>query len=100
MTEIRRSKSILNGGGMHVLAALQLKADLVEETHMKKTKFACALIILSALVSLPVSAQEYPSKPVKIVVGAAPGGPNDMVARMLGERLSRNMGASFVVQNK
>jgi len=67
---------------------------------MKAKKIACALIGLSTLFALPAFAESYPSKPVKIVVGAAPGGPNDMVARMLGERLSRNMGNSFVVENR
>jgi len=67
---------------------------------MKTRKIACALIGLSALVALPALADSYPSKPVKIVVGAAPGGPNDMVARMLGEQLSRSTGGSFVVENR
>ncbi|WP_414223534.1 tripartite tricarboxylate transporter substrate binding protein [Cupriavidus necator] len=42
----------------------------------------------------------YPSKPVKIVIGYAPGGSADTVARLLANRLSIQMGQSFVVENR
>lgn len=42
----------------------------------------------------------YPSKPVKIVVGYAPGGAVDVVARTLGQSLSGQLGQSFIVENK
>jgi tripartite-type tricarboxylate transporter receptor subunit TctC len=42
----------------------------------------------------------YPSKPVKIVVGYAPGGAVDAVARSVGQSLSKSMGQPFVVENK
>lgn len=46
------------------------------------------------------TAQTYPSKPVKIVVGYAPGGPVDILGRVLAQRLSTTMGQSFIVENK
>jgi len=47
-----------------------------------------------------VHAQTYPSKPVKLVVPFAPGGFTDVVARILGQRLSVAMGQQFVIENK
>lgn len=42
----------------------------------------------------------YPARPVRIVVGYAPGGAADIAARLLGEWMSTHMGQSFVVENK
>ena len=47
-----------------------------------------------------VHAQTYPHKPVKLVVPFAPGGFTDVVARILGLRLSTAMGQQFVIENK
>ncbi len=45
-------------------------------------------------------AQSYPSRPVKLVVGFAPGGAADFVARVFADPLSRVLGAPIVVENK
>jgi tripartite-type tricarboxylate transporter receptor subunit TctC len=46
------------------------------------------------------AAQDYPNKPVRLIVGYAPGGTPDVMARVIGERLSKAMGQAFVVENK
>src|SRR5580700_11083972 len=45
-------------------------------------------------------AQTYPTRPVHVFVGVAPGGPNDTVARLLGQWLSERLGQQFVVENR
>jgi tripartite-type tricarboxylate transporter receptor subunit TctC len=47
-----------------------------------------------------VSAQAYPTKPVKIMVGASAGGGTDIIARLLAEKLAEVYKASFVVENR
>lgn len=46
------------------------------------------------------SAQGYPNKPVKLIVPFAPGGFTDVVARILGQKLSVAMGQQFIIENK
>ena len=45
-------------------------------------------------------AQSYPSRPVRVVVGAAPGGANDIIIRVIGRWLSERLGQQFIIENR
>jgi tripartite-type tricarboxylate transporter receptor subunit TctC len=59
-----------------------------------------ALGLITALAQAPAAAQAYPNRPVKIVVPFATGGPADVYARFIAQRLSDSLGQSFVIDNK
>jgi tripartite-type tricarboxylate transporter receptor subunit TctC len=57
----------------------------------------CAAI---GILAAPAGAQEYPAKPVHIIVGFAAGGGNDIIARVFGQKLSESLGQPVIIENK
>ena len=63
----------------------------------------CRLALLSGVLGITANtamAQAYPNKPIKLIVPFAPGGFTDVVARILGRKLSVSLGQPFVIENK
>ena len=67
---------------------------------MIKKTFLATLGFVAAAISASALAQSYPSKPVKIIVPFAAGGPADNYARFISKGLSDALGQSFVVENR
>jgi tripartite-type tricarboxylate transporter receptor subunit TctC len=64
-------------------------------------RVALATLCLSLLDRLPAAAQaQYPDRPIRIVVGFTPGGGNDIIARIFGQKLSESLGQPVVIENK
>jgi tripartite-type tricarboxylate transporter receptor subunit TctC len=58
------------------------------------------LVASLGVLSRPVRAQSYPSRPVHLLEGYGPGGAPDIIARLIGKRLSEKLGQPFVIDNK
>src|SRR5262245_40902438 len=62
---------------------------------------AIALIGTAALLHPGAAwAQTYPGQPVRLIVGFAPGGSNDLIARVVAQKLTERLGQPFIVENK
>ena len=57
-------------------------------------------VLLAIAVAGPAAAQAYPDKPIRLIVGFAPGGFTDVLARVIGQKLTERMGQSVIVDNK
>ena len=67
----------------------------------RRTAICLTAIGLSAIASIgTASAADYPTRPVRWVVGYPPGGATDIIARLIGQRLSEKLGQQFVIENK
>ena len=68
---------------------------------MRRKTFTATLLAAAALLSLPALGQStYPGKPVRLMVGAGPGGGTDIIARMLAEKFAEGLKGTFVVENR
>jgi tripartite-type tricarboxylate transporter receptor subunit TctC len=64
------------------------------------TRFACLLLLAVSLASGSALAQSYPAKPLRLVAPFPPGGPADILARIIGQHLSETWGQQVVVDNR
>jgi tripartite-type tricarboxylate transporter receptor subunit TctC len=55
-------------------------------------------LVALAVMSTPAAAQ-YPTKPITIIVPFAAGGPTDVVARLIGDRMSRTLGQPIIIED-
>lgn len=67
---------------------------------MQTTAASIALVALTAVTAGNALAQSYPSKPIRFVLGYAPGGASDVVSRIVGTRLSEALGQPVVIDNR
>jgi tripartite-type tricarboxylate transporter receptor subunit TctC len=70
--------------------------DIEEEDPMHR--FIAA--VLFALAFAAQAQDSYPSRPVKMIVPYAPGGATDIIARIVGAKLTESLGQSFIVENR
>jgi tripartite-type tricarboxylate transporter receptor subunit TctC len=69
---------------------------ITEEMTMRRVVWLIGLLLGATLAQ----AQDYPSKPVRIVVSFAAGGPTDQVARITSAKLTEVLGQTFIVENR
>ena len=67
---------------------------------MKRALLNIIGVLALATMAAGVAAQQYPSKPVRFIVPFVVGGPNDIQARMIADKLSQRLGQPFIVENR
>ena len=64
--------------------------------NIRRLLLAFALVLASG----ESTAQNYPARPIKFVVGSSPGGGTDVTARLVGQKLSEQLGQPVIIDNK
>jgi tripartite-type tricarboxylate transporter receptor subunit TctC len=67
--------------------------------RLRASVLACALASI-VILAHPLAAQQFPVRPVTIIVPSTAGGGTDIIARIIGDALSRRLGQAFVVENR
>ena len=67
---------------------------------MKFLKHCAGAMIAAALIASAAGAQDFPSRPIKLVIAFPAGGPTDFVGRLLADKLKDDLGQSVIIENK
>jgi tripartite-type tricarboxylate transporter receptor subunit TctC len=73
---------------------------VLKKLMLKKLTAFVAFLAAALAISLAASAAEYPTRPVTIVVAFTPGGPSDVLSRIVGKRLQEILHQPFIVENR
>jgi tripartite-type tricarboxylate transporter receptor subunit TctC len=65
----------------------------------KELFFACGLVVAAAASALPLHAEDYPARPITVVVPFPAGGPSDVVARIVADQMGKVLGQTMVIEN-
>src|ERR1700687_3614031 len=63
-------------------------------------RVAAAMLLIAAAVPLRAVAQQYPTRPIRFIVGFAPGGIADLMARSLGQKMTDAWGQQVIIDNR
>src|SRR5499427_4639309 len=67
---------------------------------LAKPTLLCAIVAIACATGGIASSQTFPNRPIRIVVGFAPAGPADVMARLIGQHLTSMLGQSIVIDNR
>lgn len=67
---------------------------------LRRLHLVAATLLIACLVAGSASAQDYPTRPVTVIVAQPPGGGTDIIARIIAQQLSVQLGEPFVVENR
>jgi tripartite-type tricarboxylate transporter receptor subunit TctC len=81
-------------------ALLFVRRHIMNLPHRRQFLHLTAGVTALPAVSRVAWAQAYPTRPVRIIVGAPPGGPQDILARLVAQWLSERLGQPFLVENR
>ncbi len=82
----------------HKLSELHNPCNILMSSCARVFRVAASLAVAAALV--PALAQEYPTKPIRFIAPNLPGGPTDILARIVGQKLTESMGQPVIVENR
>jgi tripartite-type tricarboxylate transporter receptor subunit TctC len=71
-----------------------------QSSPIRYSLLAIRFALMAALFALPAAAQTFPSRNITLIVGYAPGGTGDFIARLVGNKLSEKFGRTVVVENR
>jgi tripartite-type tricarboxylate transporter receptor subunit TctC len=77
-----------------------IEGDIMKLPHRRQFLRLAACAAAMPAVSRTARAQTYPTKPVHLIVGYAPGGTTDILARLFGQWLSERLGQPFIIENR
>jgi tripartite-type tricarboxylate transporter receptor subunit TctC len=66
---------------------------------LKRVTYALAGLVALGLAAGPAAAQDYPTRPITLIVPFAAGGPTDVISRIVSEHMSRTLGQQIVIEN-